>query len=67
MQKKASEDTRKQEQKISNAADYVSEKVAEVKDTITKSTPQWTSDAKHKVEEAVQQTHIKDYGKLIAV
>jgi vacuolar-type H+-ATPase subunit E/Vma4 len=63
VQKKASEDTRRQEQKISNAADYVTEKVAEVKETIVKSTPDWTSDAKHKAEEAAKHTHLKDYGK----
>jgi len=61
VQKKASEDTRKQEQKISNAADYVTEKVAEVKDEIAKSTSEWTADAKHKVDEAVHPTHLKDY------
>jgi hypothetical protein len=61
VQKKASEDTRKQEQQISNAADYVTEKVAEVKDTISKSTSEWTSDAKHKVDEAVHPSHLKDY------
>jgi hypothetical protein len=61
VQKKASEDTRRQEQKISNAADYVTEKVAEVKETIVKSTPDWTSDAKHKAEEAAKHTHLKDY------
>lgn len=64
VQKKASEDTRKQEQNISKAADYVTEKVAEVKEEIKKSTSEWTADAKHKVDEAVHPTHLKDYGKL---
>jgi len=61
VQKKASEDTRKQEQNISKAADYVTEKVAEVKEEIKKSTSEWTADAKHKVDEAVHPTHLKDY------
>lgn len=61
VQKKASEDTRRQEQKISNAADYVTEKVAEVKDEISKTSSEWTADAKHKVDEAVHPTHLKDY------
>ena len=67
MHKKAAEDTRMGEEKLNRAADYVTEKVTEVKDTIAKTSTDWAADAKHKVEEATHHPHIKDYGKLVII